>query len=292
MTFARRSAPDAPRPPGTIRRLLRWLGSPTGVALQALAVVGGVAAVVSYSHMLDWAKANEEASSEWRAFLFPLSVDGAIMAASAVLYADSRAGRKADKLAYFIVVIGVLWSIVANVAHDTTGWGAEKTIAGWPPVALALVVELVFRFVRRMSEQAEALAKAEAEAARIAEEQAAEAARLAAEAEVKKAEAERKRQERAEQRERREREQDQEPQAEVLRLRATGTDGAPERPEWLAPDATAQQAMEAYLARHPAASGAELDREVGRPYFNTTDGYGRKVAREWRSKQESRQEEV
>jgi hypothetical protein len=291
MMFARRSAPDAPRPPGPIRRLLRWLGSPTGVALQALAIVGGVAAVVSYSHMLDWAKANEEASSEWRAYLFPLSVDGAIMAASAVLYADSRAGRKADKLAYFIVVVGVLWSIVANVAHDTTGWGAEKSIAGWPPVALALVVELVFRFVRRMSEQAEQLAAAEAEAARIAEEQAREAARLAAEAEEKKAEAERKRQERAEQRERAQREQaEQEPQAEVVRLRATGTEGASDRPEWLTEGATAQQAMEAYLARNPDATGADLDREVGQPYFGTKDGYGRKVAREWRNRQQEQKE--
>lgn len=293
MTFARRSAPDAPRSPGPIRRLLRWVGSPTGVALQALALVGGVAAAVSYSHMLDWAKANEDPSSEWRAYLFPLSVDGAIMAASAVLYADSRAGRKADKLAYVIVVIGVLWSIIANVAHDTTGWGAEKSIAGWPPIALALVVELVFRFVRRMGEQAEELARKQAEAQRVADERAAETARLTAEAEVKKAEAdakkaeaERKRQERADRRE------EQEPQAEIVTLRATGTDGASERPAWLAEGATAQQAMEAYLRLHPQAKGAELDREVGRPYFNTAEGYGRKVARMWREQQESRQEEV
>jgi uncharacterized protein DUF2637 len=297
MTSARRSAPDAPRPPGPVRRLLRWIVSPTGVALFATAIVGGIAAAISYSHMLDWAKANDDPNSEWRAYLFPVSVDGAIMAASAVLYADSRAGRKTDKLAYIIIVVGILWSIVANIAHDTRGWGAEKTIAGWPPIALALVVELVMRFVRRMSEQAEALAAASADAQRLADEQAAEAARLAEEAETKrleaeakKLEAEERRRERAEQREQ---DKAEEPQAEVVRLRATGTDGASGRPDWLAPDATAQQAMESYLTRHPAATGAELDREVGRPYFNTTDGYGRKVAREWRNRQqEPRQEEV
>lgn len=292
MTLARRSAPDAPRPPSLIRRIF----SSTGMALLGAAIVGGIAAVISYSHMLDWAKANEDVSSEWRAYLFPVSVDGAIMAASAVLYADSRANRKSDWLAYVIIVVGIVWSIVANMAHNTTGWAAEKGIAGWSPIALALVVELVFRFVRRMSEQADALAKAAADAQRIADAQAAEAARLAEEtenervkAEARKAEAEVRRRERAEQRER---EKAEEPQAEVVQLRATGTDGASERPEWLAPDATAQQAMESYLARHPTATGAELDREVGRPYFNTTDGYGRKVARMWREQQETRQEEV
>lgn len=292
MNQARRSAPDAPRPHGPIRRMLRRVFSATGAALFGAAVVGGIAAAISYSHMLDWAKANDDVSSEWRAYLFPVSVDGAIVAASAVLYADSRAGRKSDKLAYGIIVVGILWSIIANIAHSTTGWGAEKSIAGWPPLALALVVEMVFRFVRRMSEQAEALAKAEAEAFRLAEAArvereriAAEELRTAEEAAARKAEAEERRRERAEQRER---EKVDEPQAEVLQLRATGTDGA-QRPEWLAKDATAEQAMHAYLARNPQATGAELDREVGRPYFNTTDGYGRKVARKWR---EQRQEEV
>jgi hypothetical protein len=296
MTSARRSAPDAPRPPGPIRRMLRWIGSATGVALIAVAIVGGIAAVISYSHMLDWAKANEDAASEWRSFLFPISVDGAIMAASAVLYADSRAGRKADKLAYAIVTIGVLWSIVANVAHDTTGWGAQKGIAAWPPVALALVVEMVFRFVRRMSEQADALAKAAAEAQRLAEEAQAEADRLAEEKAAEEARAEERRRERAEKRERaeqRQREQPpEEPEAEVFQLRATGTDGG-ERPAWLIEGATAEQAMHSYLGTVDAsATGADLDRIVGVPYFGTTPGYGRKVARKWREQQESRQEEV
>jgi hypothetical protein len=293
MTLARRSAPDAPRPPGPARRLLRWIGSATGVALIAVAIVGGIAAVISYSHMLDWAKANEDAASEWRSFLFPISVDGAIMAASAVLYADSRAGRKADKLAYAIVTIGVLWSIVANVAHDTTGWGAQKGIAAWPPVALALVVEMVFRFVRRMSEQADALAKAAEEAQRLADAQAAEAARIAEEKAAEETKAEERRRERRERAEQRQREQPpEEPEAEVFQLRATGTDGA-ERPAWLLEGATAEQAMHAYLATMDAsATGADLDRIVGVPYFGTTPGYGRKVARKWRDQNESRQEEV
>ena len=293
MNFARRSAPDAPRPPGSIRRMLRWVSSPTGVALLAVALVGGIAAVISYSHMFDWAKANEDAASEWRSFLFPISVDGAIVAASAVLYADSRAGRRADWLAYLIIVVGVLWSIVANVAHDTTGWGAQKGIAAWPPVALALVVEMVFRFVRRMSQQAEALAEAAAEARRLADAQATEAARLAEEKAIEEAKAEERRRERRERAEQRQRDQPpEEPEAEVFQLRATGTDGV-ERPGWLAEGATAEQAMHAYLGTVNAdATGADLDRIVGVPYFGTTPGYGRKVKRAWKDQQETQQEEV
>lgn len=290
MNSARRSAPDAPRPPGSIRRLMRWIGSPTGVALLAVALVGGIAAAISYSHMLDWAKANDDPASEWRAYPFPLSVDGAIVAASAVLYADSRAGRKGDWLGYMVIVIGVLWSIIANVAHNTTGWAAEKSIAGWPPVALALVVELVFRFIRRMAEQAEQRAAAEAEAVQLdeaarveAERLATEATRAAEEAALRKAEVEERRRER--QREKAE----QQPGAEVVQLRAASTEGI-ERPWWLAKDATAEQAMRAYLGKvNSEASGAELDRAVGAPYFNTAPGYGRKVARAWRDEQDQQQ---
>lgn len=295
MKSARRSASDAPRSPGAIRRFLRLIASPVGVALFATSSLVGIVAAISYSHMLDWAKANgDTGADEWRAFLFPLSVDGAVVAASAVIYADARAGRKADKLAYFVAVVGMAWSVIANVAHDKTGWLAEKAIAGWPAVALAVVVELVFRFVRRMREQADQLAAAEreaaerAEAARIeAERIAAEEARAAEEAAARKAETEQRRREKAEQREREKAEQ--EPEAEVLQLRATGTDGT-ERPAWLVEGATAEQAMRNYLATvDSSATGADLDRMVGVPYFGTTPGYGRRVRREWRQQQESNQ---
>lgn len=272
MSLARRSAPDAPRELGLLRRLVRWLASPSGVALLAVLAVAGVGAAISYSHMLDWAKINGDVDAhEWRAFLFPLSVDGAIIAASAVIYADARAGRTADWLAYTIVVVGMAQSVVANVSHDWKDWRAELVIAGWPALAVAGGIELMFRFVRRSREHAEA----EAEAAE-------QAAQAQAEAEEKAEARRRKREEKA-----REAPAETEPEqaAEVVQLRATGTDGA-ERPDWLKEGATAEQAMRTYLDRvDPAASGADLDRMVGVPYFGTTPGYGRKVRRSWQSEQ-------
>jgi hypothetical protein len=110
--------------------------------------VAGIAAAISYGHMHDWASANGEPS--WRALLFPLSVDGLLIAASAVLLADSRAGRKADWLAWTLVVVGSLVSVTANVAHDWVARAAEIAIAGWPPLALVGSYELLMRLLRRL----------------------------------------------------------------------------------------------------------------------------------------------
>ncbi|WP_020387855.1 DUF2637 domain-containing protein [Kribbella catacumbae] len=110
--------------------------------------VAGIAAAISYGHMHDWALANGEPS--WRALLFPLSVDGLLIAASAVLLADSRSGRKADWLAWALVVVGSLVSVTANVAHDWVARAAEIAIAGWPPLALVGSYELLMRLLRRL----------------------------------------------------------------------------------------------------------------------------------------------
>jgi hypothetical protein len=284
MDLARRSAPDAPA--GPTRRLLRWLASPTGVALLAVLVVAGVGAAISYSHMLDWARANGDTGDrEWRAYLFPVSVDGAIIAASAIIYADARVGRPADWLAYLVVAVGMGQTVTANVAHDWVDGRAELIIAGWPALAVAGGTELVFRFVRRIREHDDTLAEAQrqAELDRLAAE------REAAEAEQKAEEARQRRREREESK--RQQAAEAEPDAEVVRLRADGADSA-QRPAWLAKDATAEQAMRAYLAQvNPEASGADLDRAVGVPYFGTAPGYGRKIARAWRAERDERKEQ-
>jgi hypothetical protein len=122
----------------------------TLLAATVLVVTGvaGIAAAISYGHMHDWASANGEPS--WRALLFPLSVDGLLIAASAVLLADSRSGRKADWLAWTLVVVGSLVSVTANVAHDWVARAAEIAIAGWPPLALVGSYELLMRLLRRL----------------------------------------------------------------------------------------------------------------------------------------------
>lgn len=120
----------------------------------ALIAVIGVAATISYSHMFDWALINGE--PRWRAHLSPLSVDGALLAASLVMYADARMRNRPDRLAYFTVLAGIAWSVLANMNHDWEDPIAAKAIAAWPPLALAVTIELVLRFTRRLREASEA----------------------------------------------------------------------------------------------------------------------------------------
>lgn len=122
----------------------------------ALIAVIGVAATISYSHMFDWALINGE--PRWRAHLSPLSVDGALLAASLVMYADARMRNRPDPLAYATALAGIVWSVLANVNHGLVSPLAAKGIAAWPPIALFVTIELVLRFVRRLRESSEAQA--------------------------------------------------------------------------------------------------------------------------------------
>lgn len=61
--------------------------------------------------------------------------------------------------------------------------------------------------------------------------------------------------------------------------------GYDERPEWAPEGMRAQDAMFAYLNRHPTANGRELD-EFGAKFFNTSPDYGRRVRRTWATQQQ------
>lgn len=123
------------------------------LVLVALVVVIAVAVAISYSHMFDWALANKE--PRWRAHLSPVSVDGAMLAASLVMYADARMRHRKDWLAYLTMLVGVGWSVLANMNYDAVSPIAAKAIAAWPPLSLAVSVELVLRFIRRLRERSE-----------------------------------------------------------------------------------------------------------------------------------------
>lgn len=128
----------------------------TGIAIFAGICLAGFCAAISYSHMLDWARANGETGShEWRARLFPLSVDGAILVASAVIYADARAKRHRDRLAYIVGGVGIVWSVGANIGHTWEHPAAKMMISAWPPIALAVCVELILRLIMRVREQSD-----------------------------------------------------------------------------------------------------------------------------------------
>ncbi|MBB4932764.1 hypothetical protein F4561_003584 [Lipingzhangella halophila] len=72
----------------------RW----TTVATVCL--LAAIAAVVSYAHMFELTLRHGELA--WRAGLFPLSVDGMIVAASMALLSDARQGRRGGVLPWKI----------------------------------------------------------------------------------------------------------------------------------------------------------------------------------------------
>lgn len=234
-----------PPTPATLRK--RELIAVTALAAAAVLAVTGIAAIISYSHMQDWALANHEPG--WRARLFPLSVDGAILASTLVLYADSRAGRRADKLAYFITLAGIAWSVGANIGHTWVSDLAAKMIAGWPPIAMALSVELLFRFARRWRGQADAeVRKAERKAAKPP------APALPVVADVPA------------------------PRREPAPLPQPSTGAAP---SWLVPGRAKESCMN-YLTEHPEAEAKELDEVVGE-HVSMSDGYARRMVRQFRA---------
>jgi hypothetical protein len=77
-----------------------------------------------------------------------LSVDGMIVAASATLLAESRAGRRGGALPWALLVAGSVASLAANVAVAEPSL-AGRVIAAWPSFALTASWELLTRQVRR-----------------------------------------------------------------------------------------------------------------------------------------------
>lgn len=104
-------------------------------------VVAGVAAYASYQHQREYALVG--GSDPAGAALWPLSVDGLLVLATVgVLKADqfSRRGRIAVWFAFWL---GIAVSLAANIAAAPELTWQPVLVAGWPPVALLLAVELL-----------------------------------------------------------------------------------------------------------------------------------------------------
>lgn len=111
-----------------------------------VAVVALTAAVISFSHVRQLAI--EAGESELASWLLPISIDGAIAAAVAVILADSRAGRRPAVLTWMLLALGLAGSLAANIASAEPTMVA-RAVAAWPPVALALGIEVLAGLARR-----------------------------------------------------------------------------------------------------------------------------------------------
>lgn len=123
-----------------------WIA--VSIAVLAVLAVSAASGAQSFGHMYDWAIRNGE--PHWRAVLFPVSIDGMIVAATAILYVDHRLDRAPHKLAFVLLAVGAIVSVVANVLHDWVAVFAGKAISGIGPLALFGSVHLTMQFIRSL----------------------------------------------------------------------------------------------------------------------------------------------
>ncbi|MGP4048481.1 DUF2637 domain-containing protein [Streptomyces sp. 2A115] len=115
-------------------------------------VVAGVAAYASYVHQREFAL--QGGADTVSASLWPLSVDGLLLLATVGLLKPSGADtRRARGAVWSAFLLGIAVSLAANIAAAPALEWKPVLVAGWPPVALLLSVELlVHRPVDRLDD--------------------------------------------------------------------------------------------------------------------------------------------
>jgi hypothetical protein len=105
-------------------------------------LVASVAAYASYEHQRQFAL--DGGADETGARLWPLSVDGIVLLATVgLLRLDHRSARRNRWALWAAFGFGIAVSLAANIAAaPSLGW-QPVLVAGWPPVALLLAVELL-----------------------------------------------------------------------------------------------------------------------------------------------------
>ena len=105
-------------------------------------LVAAVAAYSSYAHQRDFALTG--GADHISASLWPLSVDGLVILASLGLVKSRQGLAVRGKLALWgAFLLGIALSLVANIAAAPSPTWQSVLVAGWPPLALLLAVELV-----------------------------------------------------------------------------------------------------------------------------------------------------
>jgi hypothetical protein len=118
----------------------------SATAVVAVGVVAAASAVISYGHV--WHLSREVGETPLSAVLLPIALDGGIAAAVAVIMNDSRLGRRPTMLTWLLLGLGLVGSLAANVASAAPTLEA-RVVAGWPPLMLAVGIEVLAQMIRR-----------------------------------------------------------------------------------------------------------------------------------------------
>ena len=127
-------------------RLIRW------TAFAAVLAVAGVAAWISYRHAVEIVTLHGEPGAVGH--LYPVVIDGLIVAASMVLLDAARHREAAPRLAWWLLSAGIGATLAANVlAGVPSGW-LGAIVAAWPALAFVGCYELLMMLVRASARRA------------------------------------------------------------------------------------------------------------------------------------------
>lgn len=97
-------------------------------------------------HMNALVRAHGEAG--WTGRLVPLTVDGLIYASSMVMLDSARRKALVPSLARWLLGLGIIATLAANVAHGLGHGPVGGAVAAWPAVALVGSYELLMMVIR------------------------------------------------------------------------------------------------------------------------------------------------
>lgn len=114
----------------------------------AVAVLGvaGIAAYVSYQHALEVVRAHGESGITAR--LEPATIDGLVYSSSMVVLYAARHRLPVPALARWLLALGIVATLAANVAHGWPHGPVGAAVAAWPAASLVGSYELLLWLIR------------------------------------------------------------------------------------------------------------------------------------------------
>jgi Protein of unknown function (DUF2637) len=127
--------------------LVRW------ATVLAVVAVAGVAGYISYWHAVEVVTQHGERAV--RGHLYPVVIDGIIVAASMVILDAARHREAAPKLAWSLLLSGIGVTLAANVAFGVIYGLAGALWSAWPALAFVGCYELLMMLVRASARRAQ-----------------------------------------------------------------------------------------------------------------------------------------
>jgi hypothetical protein len=117
-------------------------------ASTAAAVLGvaGIAAYVSYQHAFQVVRAHGESGLTAR--LEPATIDGLVYSSSMVILYAARHRLPVPGLARWLLALGIVATLAANVAHGWSDGPVGAVVAAWPAASLVGSYELLLWLIR------------------------------------------------------------------------------------------------------------------------------------------------